>query len=664
MPSWDVQLTMPLVNRTYTIAQVVEKDTSLIRVGAGNQIVIAVDADVKPVFVGDNLSFMPRSAIARMRVGIFNVTMQPIITAVVIPGLPPGVMMPIRDTTIVVPAIQDTITTFESATLVDGIISISLRNNLPVPVDVTGPFYLVDDVNNVIAVFEYYPSTIPANSSRVAQDNLGSKTIGSTQVAGNYVTVTGLTMHVHGSATPVQIPYGDMLVATITTTGLRASRAVNVFLPSQRLVNSDSSNLPLTDSTLIQEIRIKSGGLALTMRNGIGLAMYFRYRFTELFRRVGNAYVAYEDSVYLPSGASTSQAVDVAGCVIRSSSNSLLSSLQAVSTVIIPIPANQGISVCDTDNVRLTVDPSAPVVIDSVTGVVRPTWISVNSVVPLGLKRISSKLQANITLQSASLVIGTESGVGFPLDAFLQVAGGRANADSVVMQVPASQRRVLPGEGSIAFDQAEVGRFISQFSGHLPDSLRMTGYALVNPNDVYNPTLAGVGRVGSHSNLSGTMQLQIPLTLGLTSGTYADTLVLGDTSGSGHKDFIPDKSKLQNVNAGHLYLEISNNTGLQVDVGLRLMDSSKHVLFSLPRVGQLIRVGAGIVDGSGVVVNPTRSTIVIDLSGDEVRQFAPANFAAYSLSFVTSPGSATVKLRTTDGVGLRIWSDLSYRVNR
>jgi hypothetical protein len=664
MPTWDVQLTMPLVNRTYTIAQVVEKDTSLLRAGAGNQVLIAAHADVKPVYVGDNLSFMPRSATARMRVGIFNVTMAPIVTPVTIPGLPPGLMIPVRDTTIAVPSIQDTITAFESATLVDGIMSLSLRNNLPVPVDVTGPFYMIDDASNVIAVFEYYPSTIPANSTRTAQDNLGTKTIGSTQVAGNVVTITGLTLHIHGSTTPVQIPYGDMLVGTITTTGLRASRAVNVLLPSQRLVNSDSSNLPLTDSTLIQEIRIRSGGLALTMRNGLGLAMYFRYRFSELFRWNGSSYVAYEDSVYLASGASSSQNVNVAGCMIRSAGGSLLSSLQAVSTVVIPIPSNQAITVSDTDNVRLTVNPTSSIVIDSVSGVVRPTAIAVRSVVPLGLKKISSKLQANIALQSASLVIGTESSVGFPLDAFLRVTGKKANADSISMDVPAAQRRVLPGEGAIAFDESEVGRFVSQFSGHLPDSLLVSGHALVNPADVYNPTLAGVGHVGSHSNLAGEMQLQIPLTLGMSNGTFADTLVLGDTSGSGHRDFIPDKEKLKNVNAGHLYLEVLNSTGMQVDVGIRLMDSLKHVLFTLPRPGQTIRVNAATLDASGLVVSPTRSTIVIDLTGDEVRQFAPANFATYSISFVTAPGNSTVKILTTDGVGLRVWSDLSYRVSK
>ncbi len=162
MSSWDVNLTVPLVNRTYSIAQIVDKDTALLRVGTGNTLSLVTSSDIPPAYVGSSLSFSPQNTGMSMKLGVFGIVMEPIVSSIVIPGLPQGATVPIPNTTIAVPAVFDTISTFESVTLVAGTMTLTFRNNLPVPVDIVAPIYMLDDASNVIATFEYNPVTIPA----------------------------------------------------------------------------------------------------------------------------------------------------------------------------------------------------------------------------------------------------------------------------------------------------------------------------------------------------------------------------------------------------------------------------------------------------------------------------------------------------------------------
>jgi len=452
------------------------------------------------------------------------------------------------------------------------------------------------------------------------------------------------------------------MVATITTTGLKADHAIGVLLPAQRLVDTDSISLPFSDSTLIQEARIRSGTFAMEMVSDIDIDLTFRFRFKELFHTIAGEELPFEDSVFVSRHGSTTYSFNISGYDVRSLNGQLLSSLEVISTVVIPVSGNQPITLNDSDGVHVSLTHTAPIVIDSAIGVVPPTWVDVATVVPLELSDFSTKFKAQLSLPFALLNLSTLSSIGFPIDLAMSLGAKGEAGDSAVLPIPASQQRIQPGMGFIQFDEASVGQFLSRLSGTLPDSIGIKGRVLVNPPDVYIPSLAGIGHVGSNCGLSGRVDLQIPLTVGIANGTYSDTLAVGDSAGSGGLN-PSDKDRLGDVNSGTVHVEIENGTPLQLAVSLSVLDSLGRQLLLLPGSGQGFGITGAIVDAQGNVSTPTRSKFAIQLGGNDVQQFIDAHRIAYNVSFVTTPGAPSVAIRTTDSIKIKAWSGFSYRVS-
>jgi hypothetical protein len=318
----------------------------------------------------------------------------------------------------------------------------------------------------------------------------------------------------------------------------------------------------------------------------------------------------------------------------------------------------------DTDKVVITMSRVDTLIADTAVAVLKPTWLSVNTGIDVDFGEFPTRFSGQLNIPAAALRLATLSSIGFPMDLYLRVGARRpGTGDSVFLAIPASERRLLPGSDIVRFDSSEVGQFLSQFSTELPESLRIMGQVLANPHDMYNPTLAGVGSVGRNSSLSGMVDLEVPLMLGISNGMYADTVSLGDTTGDGYVDYSINRERINELNSGRLFFDVVNGIPLQVTVTVRLLNSSRQTILVLPQSGQGIQVGAAGVDGQGNVNTAVRSTSSVELNRQEVHEFIPAAFLAYSVSLNTTPGSPAVRFRTTDFVRLRVWSNLSYRVN-
>ncbi len=658
-PSWDVNLTVPLANRFYTLSEIVQKDTSMLRVGVGQQIIYSTTVSTSPLADSNFISINPKDTTLHIKFGVFRVVSPPIVRPIQLPWVPQGVSVPIPDTSFSVADLTDSIPTFQSVTFESGTMSLSIQNNLPVPIDIISPIHMVDAQGNVIGTFIYTPSTIGPNSSGVASDDLAGKSVG------NQIRISGIALHTQGSPNPVPIPLGDLLVATLSTSNLKARQAVFAEIPAQRLSDNDTARYALDDSTIIKEVKIKSGTLNFAFSNRVDLNMVFKFRLNEFQRPVGSAYVPYEDSVFIAAQGSGTISLNLAGYKIESMDGNLIHSVEVVSSVILPSSSGAPVTVSDTDKVFIAVSHSFPIIADTAVCVLKPTWVNVNTAIGVHFGDLPSQFFGQLSIPSAALGFGTRSSFGFPTDLYISISAKKnAAGDSAYLQVPLSQKRLQPGVDSVIFDPQEVGQFLSQFSGRLPDSLRISGKVLVNPPDVYSPTLAGVGSVGRHSSFSGNIHLDVPLRLGLVDGAYSDTLVVGDTTGDGHKDFDLHKSTIDNLNSGKFFIQVENGIPMQIGVLTRLLGHTQQTLLLVPQSGQPILATAATVDGNGNVTLPARSAATFELNQQEVRQFNPAELLTYFVTLQTTPGSPAVSFKTTDYIRIRIWSQLSTRVNQ
>jgi hypothetical protein len=402
----------------------------------------------------------------------------------------------------------------------------------------------------------------------------------------------------------------------------------------------------------------------LTFASSVSLDMFLQFRFTEIFRRSGAGLVPYADSLFVPRGGTSTKIIALAGTTIRSASGDLVRSLEVVSSLALPVSSTLA-SLADTDSVTVTLTPGSPIVADSAVGVLKPTRIAVKTSVPLNLGELPSKVTAHWVIPRASLSLRTLSTIGFPMDLDVRLSAVHPlTGTPLFLEVPASQRRLLPGADSIVFDPAAVGSFLSQFSQKFPDSLRIEGSVLVNPPDVYSPTLSGVGTVARTSFTRGTVALDVPLDIGITDAAYRDTVAIGDTTGNGYQSYSVNRDEIKNVNVGTMFAEVVNATPVDLDITVNLLDMQKRSILLVPQAGATpIHVAAAAVDANGNVSIPAQSSVVIHLDSREVRSFDVAQYISTSIRFLTTSGAPSVKFRTSDSVSIRLWTQLSFRIN-
>jgi hypothetical protein len=186
----------------------------------------------------------------------------------------------------------------------------------------------------------------------------------------------------------------------------------------------------------------------------------------------------------------------------------------------------------------------------------------------------------------------------------------------------------------------------------------VVGSLLLNPDYDTSSAIA----LGRNCSFAGDVDLAVPLRLRIASGSFADTLVLGDTTADGRSDDRLDDEIVNGTQTAKIFVEIDNGLPLSVALRVDLLDRNRRTVLTLPQTaGDSVLVAAGVVF-NGDVQSSTRTLRVLEISGPELRQFNAADLVRLSLGLST-PGTSYVNFRTTDRVRVRIWTQACYRVN-
>ncbi len=643
-PKWDVNLTVPVSNKTYTLQDLVDKDTSMLHVGPGSQILLQTSAQGSPAYLGDRITMDPVTSTNSVQLGPFALEpIPPLTLPVSIPGLVAGQPLP-PVSRLSLPALNGRITTFRQVTLKSGVVSLKIRNNLPAVLTIDSTVFLRDSAGVGVAGFVFSPGQIAPGTEGIAYADLAGKRLTSK------LSLTNISVSEPGGGT---VPAGSPAMATLEATALIGTSTVFTSVPVQTLVDNARLSMPLLDSARVSEVHIKSGALTVHLQSNVPMNMLFKIRFTQMFHPSG---APYTDSMYLSAGGIADRLINLGGLKIKSGNGELLSSLQVLSTVdLYEGSRGQQVQVKETDNVALRVSGTT-MVIDSAVGIVRPTAVAIDQSIPLDLGDFSRKFNGQMQIPAANLTLDPETSIGLPVGLDLVLKAKNSQGREVTLAVPPTKGTGTLG--TIDFLPGEVGNFLTQFSGKFPDSIRVVGRIVLNPD--YDTTRAGT--VGSHCSFAGLMKLSIPLNLSIGAGSLTDTVAFGDTTGDGNSDYQKNEKLFNGINSGLVHIDIENGLPMQVGFTVTLLDHERRPVLSLPQgVGDSLSIGSAVMSG-GVVQAAVRSSRTIALSRDEVRRFEPAQFVRYAVSIAT-PGTQPVSFRATDYVRVRIWTQLSEQVN-
>jgi hypothetical protein len=652
-PTWQTNMTAPVSARSYSLADLVAKDTSLFGIApGGTQLVYRTTIQSDPTYVGNLVSLSPVSCSAQAQIGAIAISGASFALDVPFPpGFPKNTTTPIPAVTFTTSSLQGKLPGLDSVFLQSGTVEIHLRNNLPVPVTVRNQITLVDADGTPVGSFNFgADSTVQPNSASIASMDLSGKFLTAN------LSLSAVTLYEPGSVQPRYIPQDSLVVAILVAKNPVVRSAIVTTVPAQIASRNVNAALAIKDSNLVSDLSVKSGSITIHFQSSVPAGVSFSYSVGELLTPSGSAYT---DNIPLPANGTFDRTINLAGYRLRSPRGGFISALDLAGTIALSQISGGGqVKIQETDGVMMTL-ASTSIVADNVVGVMKPTWVNINAVLPVKLGDLSRKFKGQVNIPAANLRLIPQSTIQFPLQLDLKLqaesVGGRMLSE---MDVP--RTKTSGALQPIDFVPGDVGRFLSSISGQLPDSLRVQGAVLINPDYVTTSPQS----VGSTSWFGGQVQVSFPLTCSLTSGQFSDTASIGDTSGGGTQGHtLVDQKTAADMSGITLHVVIDNAIPLQVALKFGLLDRGGRLVMLLPQTaGDSITIPAPAVSG-GSVQAPAHAERIITLAGSEVQQFNSAYSLAYNLTLATA-GTGAVQFDSTQQIRIRVWAEFSYQVNK
>jgi hypothetical protein len=660
LPTWDVDLTVPILDKTFTLGELVEKDKTYLKVGAGNQIYYSTSEKLDATKIGDNLKISDISTSASTKLGNFEIKNPGTISASIkaydifpslSSNLPPG--------NYIVPsnAPGQTVTTnftafdnFQQVTFDGGIIKVTVNNGLPVPLQFPNglAIYNSNDLTTpILTLFEN--ATINANSELTATADLAGKTL----PANLSLKVTVLSPGSGGQQ--VYLDVNQMFVTVSASLENLSIASASAKIPSQTepVVISDSfvlePNEPQPD--LINEVNFKSGSMKIKVVNGIDLGLNGSITLYNFVRKSDNT------SLQIPLNIGRK----------NSASNTLtfnlnLADYKLVGNLTNTVDYKVEVRTEDTGNEYRTVSKNdglsaeitlQNIVIESISGKAKPREISFEEqkIDLAGLKDYREKFKGSIKFDDIQVEINLVKTAQFTFDLNLKIKGVNTRTGKVdSIEIPLAQRRFSGSTHRIVLNKSNsnIVNFINSFaSQELPEYLIVTGSVFLNPN--YE-----VGRVSSSDSVYGSVSVSFPASVGISNAVFEDTSEVNELSDE-------SKKEIDKTNYGKLFVEIENGLGVDVRFRAKILGVTMDSLLSIPKDNDFM-INPAPVGSDGFSTGTTRYINVIELNRNEIQKFKDMKFVRSFISIATANNGEIVKFRTTDSLKVKIYGRVNYRV--
>jgi hypothetical protein len=660
LPTWDVDLTVPILDKTFTLGELVEKDTTYLKVGAGNQIYYSTSEKLDATKIGDNLKISDISTSASTKLGNFEIKNPGTISASIkaydifpslSSNLPPG--------NYIVPsnAPGQTVTTnftafdnFQQVTFDSGIIKVTVNNGLPVPLQFPNglAIYNSNDLTTpILTLFEN--TTINANSELTTTVDLAGKTL----PANLSLKVTVLSPGSGGQQ--VYLDVNQMFVTVSASLENLSIASASAKIPSQTepVVISDSfvlePNEPQPD--LINEVNFKSGSMKIKVVNGIDLGLNGSITLYNFVRKSDNTPLQIPLNIGRKNSASNTLTF-----------NLNLADYKLVGNLTNTVDYKVEVRTEDTGNEYRTVSKNdglsaeitlQNIVIESISGKAKPREISFEEqkIDLAGLKDYREKFKGSIKFDDIQVEINLVKTAQFTFDLNLKIKGVNTRTGKVdSIEIPLAQRRFSGSTHRIVLNKSNsnIVNFINSFaSQELPEYLIVSGSVFLNPN--YE-----VGRVSSSDSVYGSVSVSFPASVGISNAVFEDTSEVNELSDE-------SKKEIDKTNYGKLFVEIENGLGVDVRFRAKILGVTMDSLLSIPKDNDFM-INPAPIGSDGFSSGTTRYINVIELNRNEIQKFKDMKFVRSFISIATANNGGIVKFRTTDSLKVKIYGRVNYRV--
>ena len=490
MPSWNMELDAPIFNRTYTLQEILWKDSTMVSngdttfiqsVGASQTFQLFRSQSINAVSVGNNLkiSAVPTTYVSQSPSDFSIANPPPIHYASVIPGIHTGSVPS-------VPAIPaqsnnltpvDAFTNFNNATFSSGNFTLALHNGYPAAINFVNGLNLIDYFGKQVNI-PVPGNSIAANTTVTLQPfSLAGITL-SNQPAISF------TYSSNGPSNPATIQSDTVVTYSASLSNVRVSSA-NAIVPRQPDILINNS-VVLVDSNKVSTASIANGTLSFFVTNNFAMNDSVYLQIAGLITSTGKAFA---DSFLLPAGGSipkqyslANYTLNMADPVTGQPTDSLRYSVKAT------IPGSGGslINISTSDSVNAQFSLTA-LQLNSFTGEVHLKDLV--SIPPdtqkVSLSDFSSKFNGTITFSpSTQLVLNVNSSGGFPTHAHIVLIPANTLYPSIYADSAVVDTVIYPGVNHVIIGQKFVN-VLNEFTATpphvMPDEFIISGYVRDKP---------------------------------------------------------------------------------------------------------------------------------------------------------------------------------------
>jgi len=647
-PSYDIQLNFPIGDSTYTLAEIIADDSSIVASDDPESLGLLYFLDNQPIstfYVSDNLSVHGFSGSASQSIGSIKIDeVPPISTKINIEDWTPissGV-------TIIFPEISSDVTSdftvieqFESATLDEGQLEITIVNSLPVQTELRN-FTILNRVDNSIIVEGQSPIINQPNASNNVSFDLAGKVITNDLTFEGFIYTPGS----NGELVIIPLNAGTEIVAQLTNISIASVRAQ---LPVQESFNIESSFV-INDSTFIERAVFSEGSFALTFNNNIDIDIQIDFELKNLFPPNGSHY---SNTVFL-NRHEQNKIISIPSLedwqVQSLVPGDLINEIDYAVTIS-TFESNEVSTISKYDSVSTMIEFS-DIIFESVKGKIKPTKFKITeSDFSFDLGDLSDKFTFNsININDPGFIINLNSSIG----SYLNIDGLIEGTNSIQTNSLNINLDLNPGEQHY-FDLREqgVGDFINSFTERLPDQFTISGDVTLNPT--YQ-----LGEASRSDSVSGSIVIEIPMDIGISGGVFVDTFKVESIDMS--------DDDIASVNFVNITIETENNIPIDLSLSGFILDDFGNELLPIPpsyNISDEIILEAPDVDENGYAITPSITRQEIELRNEDAQIFLENLNIALQIKILTPPlsNNSPVKFRNTDSVKLKLYASLNYRIN-
>jgi len=645
-PRWDTSVTLPIINKRYSVQELIKEENDLYIDGKG-LVHFVSEAKLEPFNVGDRLAVEAFNKSYETKLGVFKISDPGSVNANLALGTCYPNAVNLAGQTVPIPAFAfslqplalpqyDNYVTVEVAS---GNLTLDLRNNLPVPIGnplrleirngVQGAALIAFDINEAIQ-----PGQAVQRTVSFAGKSFGNKL--AFVFSGNSPG---------SGSNPVQnIDPNSKLTLTLTFSEFTVSRA-NARIGEQTI--SDAGDVAIDDSLSVEFAEIRNGTLSLSVQNNFPIGAWMIVTLPDFYRPNNSVVV---DSALIVGKGTTSKNFNLSGYGFRPPAASFgqqkIRFRWRIRTTNSPL---EFVSISSGDFVKATFTGSK-ILFSKIKGGFNAKTISLQ---PQKFKVDLPEGLDSLRLSEVALRVTLRNGVNFPMRTDFQVDGvandGKIAQLLVRGDLKPGQEDGTPVESIIVLDKTNSN--IVPFFNALPKSITVRGQVTFGePNYV--------GLVRSTDLVDGALKFDAALVFSLPSQKVESDIEVLEIDKS-TRDQIKDK-----LQRGKVTLQFNNHLPVGATIALDMAQKRANV-FTAPdlRIGPFGILAPDIDPATGRVVQAKANTVEVSLTEKQLEIFQQAPL--YTGVLIDFPGTRgqLVRLVAEDYIEIKAVAEISFALS-